>query len=72
MPETQNNTIKEARLKFLRLNPMHPPARRLDYTEYIKLLKALVAFKCSSSLLAAEMVLFANAPALARMFLCDQ
>lgn len=44
----------------------------LGYTDYIKLLRTIVKCKLSTSILAAEMVLFANAPCLAQQFVAGR
>jgi len=44
----------------------------LGYTDYIKLLRTIVKCKLSTSILAAEMVLFANAPCMAQEFVADR
>jgi len=68
MPLGQNQTINDARRV---LNDVPEPRRPVGYTDYIELLNTAVACKLSNSILAAEMVLFANAPCVARQFVAD-
>ena len=69
MPDGQNKTIKDARRRLL--NDVSEPRRLVGYTDYIELLNTAIACKLSNSILAAEMVLFANAPCVAREFVAD-
>ena len=69
MPDSQNKTIKGARR--LLLNDVPEPRRSVKYADYIDLLNTVVACKLSNSILDAEMVLFANAPCVARQFVSD-
>ena len=69
MPLGQNETINDARRRVL--NDVPEPRRPVGYKDYIELLNTAVACKLSNSILAAEMVLFANAPCVARQFVAD-
>jgi hypothetical protein len=69
MPDSQNKTIKGARRRLL--DDVPEPMRPVEYTDYIELLKTVVACNLSNSILSAEMVLFANAPHAAQQFVTE-
>jgi hypothetical protein len=68
MPLGQNKAINDARRVLI---DVPEPRRPVGYTDYMELLSTVVASKLSNSVLAAEMVLFANAPCVARQFVAD-
>jgi hypothetical protein len=70
MPDGQNDLIKEARLRLRRLGTESGELTQpVGYLNYIELLRAVVACRLAASVLAAEMVIYANAPNTAHQFL---
>ncbi len=71
MPSGRNGIVKAAQRRLL---TEVPRPRAVGYREYIELLQSVVEYKSSSSIssvLGAEMALFANAPCVARQFVAD-
>lgn len=70
MPLGRNRSISTARQQ-LTFDP-RLKAQSLGYEQYLSLLKTFVSVGCAHTVLDAEMVLFANAPAIANAFLRRQ